>query len=255
MNTDDIKVKDSPDMDFVYVFKEDVENGSEELRYSLRSLRNVPHNRVVLVGEKPDWVDKVLFIPVPQSGTKHENVTANLAAVIRDNRISDDFVLMNDDFFIMKQMDKIPNLNFGPMDKVLALYDKRYPEGSNYIDNMRSLYELLRGRGYAQPISYELHTPMVINRYIVQKLHQELQGERMYQFRTYYGNYAALGGTAVEDVKVFIPSIHNSPAYNASPESYLKSQTFLSVTGTSFRQSAAGDFIRLTFPDKSSYES
>ena len=60
-------------MDIVYLIKVDPENDSEELRYSLRSLKNIPHQKVILVGEKPEWVTNVEFIPVAQTKTKHQS--------------------------------------------------------------------------------------------------------------------------------------------------------------------------------------
>lgn len=36
-----------------------------ELRYSLRSLRNVPHGRVWIFGDCPDWVTNVNLVHQP----------------------------------------------------------------------------------------------------------------------------------------------------------------------------------------------
>lgn len=240
-------------MDIAYLFKADIENDSEELRYSLRSLKNIPHGKVFIIGEKPDWVTNVEYIPVSQSKTKGENVMMNLFAAVRSAQISDDFIIMNDDFFIMKKIQNMPNLNFGDMKDLIMRYMTRYPEGSGYIDNMKKLYEVLVERGYKQPISYELHVPMVINKQKVKELRQCVDGS-LYQFRTFYGNYFHIGGETASDVKVFIDSQHNDPSYNNDPEGYLSRQSLLSATGGSFKKGIAGDFIRRAFPEKSTYE-
>jgi len=240
-------------MDVVYLFKEDPENNSQELRYSLRSLKNIPHGKVFIVGEKPDWATNIGHIPVSQSKTKGENVMMNLLTAAGSEQISDDFIMMNDDFFIMKKIQNMPDLNFGDMKSLITRYVTRYPEGSGYIDNMKKLYEVLTELGYGQPISYELHVPMVINRQNVQELRRSVSG-LLYQFRTFYGNYFHIGGDTVGDVKIFINSQHNDPSYNNDPKGYMSRQTLLSATGGSFKNGKAGDFIKRAFPEKSNYE-
>lgn len=240
-------------MDIVYLVKVDPANNSEELRYSLRSLKNIPHNKVFIVGEKPDWATNVEFIPVPQINTKHINVAINMRTAVESELVSDDFILMNDDFFFMKNIPEMPNLNFGLMSDVIAGYHRRYSEVTPYIETMISLYETLIEKGFENPISYELHIPMVLNKQNVLTLWQEVTG-RLYQFRTYYGNYFNIGGTAAADVKLFIDDEHNPAEYVADPNLYLESQTFLSVTGGSFKRGLPGEFVRAQFPDKSPYE-
>lgn len=246
---------DGPNMDIVYFVKLDPENDSEELRYSLRSLSNIPHGKVFIVGEKPDWVINVDYIPVPQSGSKNENVSTSLRTAVESNLISNDFILMNDDFFVMKKIAALPMLNFGYMKDIIQSYDARYRKSTRYIEAMKSLYDALVAKGFSHPISYELHIPMAINRQRAQKVFNEARSERIYQFRSYYGNCFGIGGEAVSDVKIFIDSIHNHPEFERSPDTYLQSQTFLSSTGGAFKRGRAGDYIRDSFPDRSVYES
>lgn len=236
------------------MIKEDPENDSQELRYSLRSLSNLPHNKVFIVGEKPSWVQNVNFIPVEQSGTKAQNVKNNMNAAIESELLSDDFIMMNDDFFIMKKIPAMPNVHFGPMEQVIAAYETRYPDGSLYIDNMKQLYEKLIIQGIREPISYELHTPMVLNKQKVKYLQHETETGRIYQFRSYYGNVFGVGGTQIKDVKVFVDPTHNDPEYIENPAQYLQSQTFLSATGGAFKRELVGRFVREYFKEKSVYE-
>ena len=240
-------------MDIVYLVKNDLENNSEELRYSLRSLKNIPHDKVIIVGEKPDWATNVTFISVAQDKAKNENVKKNLQTAVASELVSDNFILMNDDFFFMKEMSAMPNLNFGLMKNIIEQYDARYPDGSDYIRNMKKLYEVLMETGINEPISYELHTPMVLNKQKVQKLYAEAT-QSLYQFRSFYGNHYSLGGETVPDVKVFLHEQHNDSNFVAQPEAYLENQAFLSVTGGSFKRGLAGEFIRSKFTEKSIYE-
>ena len=242
----------SKDMDIVYVVKNSLSNDSEELRYSLRSLRNVPHKHVYVVGEKPDWVSDVEFIQVPQDGPKIDNVMNSILTAASLDGVSEDFILMNDDFFFMKKIHKVPSMNFGQLSEVIAEYMRRYPEGSRYIDSMRQAQRLLLERGIKNPISYELHTPMVLNkRKIVDMLRRE---QWPFHLRTYYGNIYETGGARSDDVKIFVDQRHNPESYCQDPEGYLGEQLFLSATGSSFKHELVGDFVRLQFPEPSVHE-
>lgn len=241
-------------MNIVYFFKEDQDNNSEELRYSLRSLQNIPDTKVVIVGEKPQWVCNVLFIPVPQIRTKNENVALSLRTAINDARISDEFVLMNDDFFIMKPISVIPNLNMGTIEEVLEGYSRRYPEGTSYIEDMRMLYGALLKGGYRSPLSYELHMPMLINKSKAQCFYAELKGAPVYQFRSNYGNFCNLGGRTVKDTKIFLESRHNDSEFNKNPTQYLDKQIFLSATGGAFKKGVVGEYVKKCLSRKSQYE-
>lgn len=239
-------------MDIVYLVKNNQVNNSQELRYSLRSLQNIPHGKVFLVGEKPDWVTGVEYISVLQNRTKAQNVGANMRAAVASDAVSDDFILMNDDFFIMKPISNLPTLNFGPMSDVIADYDRRYPEGSKYIDTMKELYRLLLSRNIAAPISYELHIPMAVNKHNIREMYGA--SDRVYQMRSYYGNAYALGGEQTEDVKIFLDERHNPSEYNKYPEQYLREQTFLSATGGAFNRGLVGEYIRSQLHTPSPYE-
>lgn len=240
-------------MNIVYIVKNSPENNSEELRYSLRSLENIPHDKVILVGEKPDWARNVTHVAVAQSDTKHVNWARNMATAALSDQVSDEFLMMNDDFFIMKAVQKMPALHFGYMRDVIACYEARYPEGSDYIARMKLLYELLVAKDSHEPISYELHTPMVLSKKNVRSMYEKSNGP-LYQFRTYYGNMFNVGGTAVADVKIFKDPIHNDSLFNENPLRYLQHMTFLSTTGGSFKAGVAGDYVRNSFTKKSKYE-
>lgn len=94
-------------MDVVYMYKDWPLNWIE-LRYSLRSLVNIEHDNVYIVWDKPDWLNNVIHIPLKDDlGSKFENVRRKYRRVCLDKRISNDFIMMNDDFYILKPLDKI----------------------------------------------------------------------------------------------------------------------------------------------------
>jgi hypothetical protein len=230
--------------DVVYICQTGEHN--EALRYSLRSLRNLPHGRVWIVGYKPKWVDNVGYIPTVQRGPKHANTWRNWQAAAGHRELSDRFVLFNDDFFVTRPIDTVPDLHRGPLDQMAAWYAKKRLIA--YKERALQTSRLLRAAGRTDLLSYELHTPMnVVRSQLAQGLHW-LDRHRTGPLenvskRTFYGNMAGLGGQQARDVKV-----QSSKA--GLPETALP---FLSSSPLSWN-GLTGGWVRRAFPDPSPYE-
>lgn len=246
-------------MDVAYVFKENIDNNSQELLYSLRTLTNLPHGNVFISGDAPAWLTNCRHLNLQQEAfsdnyeVKHFNIGRNLIALCESPELSDDFILMNDDFFIMESCNVIPIRHWGTMDKVISHYDGRYPEGNRYVDAMKRTKQELERRGLTELKSYELHVPFNVNKQKFLNLMDIFEdifwGEHtcLSQWRTVYGNYYGIGGDFMNDVKFFI----NTKNHNA--DQALEGSQFLSGTGGAFKGDF-GDFIRAKFPDQSQYE-
>ena len=91
-------------MDFVYLCKT---GENEELRYSIRSVLNsFPKAKIWVVGGKPKWYVGN-YVEVIQDRNLYTNIYNNLVAICKSNQISNKFILMNDDFFIVNKVSKI----------------------------------------------------------------------------------------------------------------------------------------------------
>ena len=225
---------DSPDI--VYFVKESENN--DELRYSLRSLKNINHRRVFIIGHKPAWVsDRIINIPTKQLGKKYDNVYQNWFLLLADERISEQFILMNDDFFIMKPTPVMPTLRrVEPIDHYIDVFTKINPV-THYVKTMRGVRDLLKSWGFEKIDSYELHTPMLFEksklRLLFKKVTTKYTGGHI---RTLYGNYFQIGGERVHDVKV-LEGIKSIPY----------SERFLSTSDGSFENHPVGEYIRRKF--------
>jgi hypothetical protein len=235
-------------IDIVYVVRADDTN--EELRYSLRSLSNLPHRRVWIAGYKPRWVDNVEHLPTIQTKTKYQNSTANLLTACLHPDITDHFVYMNDDFFVINKTETVPPLHRGPVDNVIDYYQNKYRHKSTpgvYVDGMIATRDLLNQWGINHVMSYELHLPMTINRKLMvstlRRASEEAPSIVALHKRTLYGNANNIGGRQIDDVKVL-----------GLADSISRDQLFASTSNLAFKHGPAGSRIRKLFPHPSRYE-
>lgn len=235
------------DLDIVYIVRPGESN--EELRYSLRSVaKNFPHRNIFIAGYKPSWVKNVTPIPVHQTGTKYQNAEANWQAAMADNRISRNFVLFNDDFFILQPVTELPNYHRGKLADVIAHYHELQPGGA-YVTNMARTAQMLDKLGVKQQaqFSYALHVPMIMNRekrQLLYRISELLNPEkRDIQMRTLYGCFYRIGGIEIKDVK--LSKVEHTPTGG---------ETFLSSLDNSFKNGKVGTYLRNTFTEKCRYE-
>ncbi len=227
-------------MDLVYICRP---GENEELRYSLRSVAaNLPHNRVWVFGDGPDWLsEKVHLIKRSQDDVKYWNAMANMRAAVRHPRVSETFILMNDDMFVMApHPDGAPTQHWGALTMQIARH-AALGHGF-YLKGMKNTLSLLERRGHVAPLSYELHTPMVMTKAGARAVDDIVHANRSpLHNRTLYGNLFGIGGEYADDVKV----------YNSEQ---VPSTGMLSTTDESFRKGKVGARIRNTFAEPSMYE-
>lgn len=234
-------------MDLVYICR-DGEN--EELRYSIRSaVKNLKHDNVWVVGGKPDWYTGN-FIEVKQSADKYYNARQNMKAIINSSDISDNFILMNDDFFILKRINRLQVYHGGVLMERIRYLKRAYGSSSYTKMLYYTLTYLKRFHNIPRPLNYALHVPFPMNK---QKLAQIIDID--ISWRVAYGNIFKVGGTEVvsedgknKDIKVYIK---DGNFINIDKNSI--SDKFLSTEDNSFE--VVLPFLNKKFPDPSPYES
>jgi len=183
-------------MDFVYICR-DGEN--EELRYSIRSvLLSFPEAKIWVVGGKPKWYSGN-HVFLEQDNNKYVNAVNNLKAVCNTPDISDNFILMNDDFFIIKKIETVEQFYNGLLSEKIDKFIK-ITGSSMYIKKLITTNNKLNKLGFTKPLDYELHVPMPMHKagllYILNEYPECL-------WRSMYGNLFNVGGSQMEDVKVY----------------------------------------------------
>lgn len=182
-------------MDYVYVCR----NGdNEELRYSIRTtVANLPPGRIWVVGGKPDWYIGD-YIYVEQTGRGYLNVRNQLKAVCLNDEISNDFVLMNDDFFTIKKVEKIEPVHMGTLRETMDVYADSEQKNLGYQRMINITRRVLEKMKINNPLNYELHVPMQMDK---KNLLEVIDTQGLW--RSMYGNFVGVGGNRESDVKVY----------------------------------------------------
>jgi len=182
------------DMDLVYICR-DGEN--EELRYSIRSaVNNLPHDKIWVVGGKPDWYTGN-YIEVNQGRAKYTNARNSLKAICDSEEISESFILMNDDFYIINKVELVPYMYAGTLDDKIKQREDIF-NGNTYTTLLRNTLGYLSRKKINVALDYELHVPMVMEK---RKLSKVLKLSGLW--RSVYGNVFNVGGVKIRDVKVY----------------------------------------------------
>lgn len=238
--------------DIVYPVRPGESN--EELRYSLRSLRNLPHGRVWVAGYRPSWCsDAVGFVPTGQQPAttmleKYQNSRANLRGLAFCPDIAPKVVIMNDDFFITAPLEEVPVLHYGTLGDFFAFFRRHQRSTSTYMLGEQRTHEWLRGQGFTNTLSYALHVPLPTSRTAMKMTLRRLPmvspgGRVPLHFRTALGNLAQLGGERAPDVKL----LRGQLALPGLPSPFASSSDRTWEMGL-------GNRIREMFPEPGPYE-
>jgi hypothetical protein len=181
-------------LDLVYICRS---GENEELRYSIRSaVKNLKFDNLWVVGGKPNWYVGN-YLEVTQNKSKYTNARNNLRAICNSSEISNSFILMNDDFYIINKVDTVPYMHGGLLSKKIATY-KELTGNTRYVLMLKKTFANLSRRFGNDVLDYELHVPMIMEKEKLLKVIDVLDF-----WRSRYGNVFNVGGIEIEDVKVY----------------------------------------------------
>ena len=228
---------DTKDLDIVYFVKDGFKN--EELRYSLRSVDlNMPHKRVWIFGGCPQNIIPDVRVRVNQTGkTKWDKVRNMYKEVCLNKEITDNFIMFNDDFFVMEPTDHLEPLYRCSLKEHVKILESNRP--SEYSRLLRTVLERIGG----DLKSYELHVPFIFNK---RKLYNQLiTFTGLHCARTVYGNIYDVGGEQMSDIKIF--SVN--PKFNYKNKQFLSTDdSIVNINNDIWR------WLQKQFPHKSRFE-
>lgn len=188
-------------LDIVYFVKDSLHN--EELRYSLRSVdMNMPYKRVWIFGGCPKSITPDVRVRVIQEGqTKWDKVRTMFKMACENKEITENFILFNDDFFVMKPTDYLETMYRSSLrDYINVIESKNLGCPTSYTKLLRECDNKLNNIG-ATRYAYELHTPFIFNKKKLLKLLDKYPDQHC--TRSLYGNVYKIGGKQSRDVKIF----------------------------------------------------
>lgn len=227
---------ETKDLDVVYMCRS---GENEELLYSIRSVcKNMKFNNLYIVGGKPDNIKPDFFIKTEnEKNTKWNIVNENLRLLSSQPVLTDNFILMNDDFFIMDKVNSIYPMYRCTLEEHYKTLERKNGKKNQYTRILRRCEEKLKSE-HLPTLSYELHVPIIFNKY---KLGEVLNHFNYKCTRSMYSNYYKLYGVKIDDVKV--NDIDEIPKFNK----------FLSTRDETFTGKAK-ILIKKNFSEKCKYE-
>lgn len=224
--------------DIVYILKD--AEGTDELRYSLRSIeQNFPHRLVWFVAGCPKGYKPDRFLKHVQIGaTKWERIRFSMLEVIKQPELSDEFYLFNDDFYVMKPFEG-EFVNY--VDRTLSDRINEFKAENNmnrYAQTLVAARNELAAQGY-NTMNFEVHMPMLFKKDQVFEAVKKCPSPQM---RSIYGNVTGCEYIQHRDVKVYRTDDVPTDA------------DFLSTSNKSFIYGQIGAYLRQTFDKRSRYE-
>lgn len=181
-------------------------DNNDELRFSLRSLTNIPHGQVWFVGHKPAWATDVGHLPGDRFKTKYANAFDGILRACHDPRISETFILMDDDMMVMQPATTVTPWHYYPLgEHIERAQQGRAGHGPGWITSLVNTRNYLNTKGRAHPISWEIHVPFVVEKATATQL---LEDAAKYgtpippQARSVIANLTGRAGQWRNDVKV-----------------------------------------------------
>lgn len=214
-------------------------SGHEELRHSLRSVaKNLPHRKVWIVGSVPDWTRNVEEINLEPHPEKFPNQRQSLTVAVDQQDLSDNFILMNDDMFVIEPVSDLPCFHLGPSSAHLEFLDS-VGKDNDWVDAVRATAEW-----FGDPNCYECHIPLLFSRERLRAVLRAYPKDRPFAAgEVYEAARAGSEGVLGHCVKV-----------TRQPLAEKLGTPFLSSDDRSFAKGEVGRYVRSLFPEKCRYE-
>lgn len=210
-------------------------NGSiwynHEIRFCLRSVERYLKGvgKVWIIGRLPDFLQNVEFRPYVEKDNERvpdRNIAGKLLAACQMPEISDPFLYMNDDHYLLSEFEasKFPNYHNSTLTEFLK---KRMldPYGKRISNSLKWLNDHNLPDNF-----YDIHFPMLIHKGPFTKSVGQLEWAKSYDgwiIKSIYGNYAGVEPTEQKDCKSIDPPGPNAIAFSSLPRVKASVQRFL----------------------------
>lgn len=206
--------------------------------------KNMPHKRVWIFGGCPPNIVPDVRIRVEQQGkTKWDRVRNMFKMACENKELTDNFILFNDDFFIMQPTDRIDPMYRGTLEEYATIIEKNFwNRQTSYTKILRECDAELERLGTTR-FAYELHIPFIFNKERVLQIIRDYPNQHC--TRTFYGNLYNIEGEKRSDVKVF----NDRPAFDYKESQFLSTDdSVVNINNNVWR------YIKKQFDKRSKWE-
>lgn len=195
-----------PPISLVYVIRDDTDSSAWELKFSLRSVaKNLSGiaNACIVTNALPPFVNPETVSLIQETDgerLKDANICRKILAACNDGRVTDDFLFINDDHFILKPVDarEIPPYNKGRL-------MEKYNLWTSYSRLLEKTHKFLRAASL-DITHFDIHTPIIYNKAKFQQMAQFFKWKQGVVIKSLYGNFHQLDSShLMEDLKIKQP--------------------------------------------------
>lgn len=196
--------------DILYILGSGSKYNDLEIVYSLKSVARYVRNyrRIYIVGELPRRAVDVEFSHIAAddvSGDKSANARNKVLRFCRQDTATNDFILMNDDFYFCREVDAdaITPTASGTLEMHIA---QREGQASRYYEALKQTERSLKL--LEKPTrDFETHVPMPMNRAKFVEMVQAVDWKPSPcpLFRSMYGNWHGIEAERLMDLKINEP--------------------------------------------------
>lgn len=236
-------------MDVVYALGSGSGWDNTEIRYSLRSLQKyfTPLDNVYIIGTRPEWLRNVIHIPAyDQAGlsNKERNIYNKILLACKLPALSQDFLFINDDHFILDPLPPLPYYYQRSLDATVELRKTH----DSYYHSLTNTLEVLQQRGL-QTFNYDIHAPIIYNKkkFIEVNAAYDWSVNYGYVIKSLYCNSVGVQGTVDMDMK--LRARHSCEQL----EKILKGRRYFSIDDTAIWPELT-TYLSYLYPKKSKYE-
>lgn len=178
-------------IDVVYVLGSGSIWNNNEIRFSLRSLeKNLQGFRNIwVVGIRPEWIRNIRYIEFGDElkNNADGNIARKLLRVCQEEDLTDDFLFINDDHFVIKPVNAsdIPPFHKGDLSRL----PDEYFQHSFWRGRLFRTRNILISK-HLPALHYDCHAPMVINKQKFPQAISQFDFEKNigYTMKSLYGN-------------------------------------------------------------------
>ena len=230
-----------------------IKSPSEELKYSLRSLEknaSILIDNVWIVGEMPTWASNLNHLPAGNPFSRIEDFRAKVTAAANHPHVSEQFLLMHDDFFLIKPIEKFQAYHMGSLHDYIDEMFQDPTISRRYVKVVETTYNWMKSQGFSDQLTWQGHRPLLWDK---ARLADSLKKYPKGLALDVVGLYEMAGS----EHRDYATRGVNSKVYETEVSLKEKLQQldhpWLSTSDSAF-SGRAGAFIRQMFPEPSDYE-